>query len=326
MMKRLLLPGASLLLSLIAVEVALRLIGFSYRLYPERIEFGAPDPRQMRRYLVPDSDLLWVDKNYPQHLTQLIAHPPKILLVGDSCTEYGTYGEALERLIAERSAGAHISVDKIASMGWSSYQGLQLIKRDVSRIKPKIVTIYFGWNDHWIGFGVEDKEVARLDSPLYIVLQRLRVAQLVVKSYIAITGGREKYPMRVPLADFKRNLTTMVEVARLYGITPMLLTAPTSIREGEEPRYLTNRWVLSLQDLAPTHARYADAVRDVATQTSAPLCDLAKEFDGFPRQDLSTKYFVKDGIHLTQSGNATLAGFLYECLARHRLVSTIDSK
>ena len=47
-------------------EIALRVAGFSYRLYPEKIEFGFPDPKRMSSLYQPDSDRFWVTKDYFQ--------------------------------------------------------------------------------------------------------------------------------------------------------------------------------------------------------------------------------------------------------------------
>ncbi len=40
--------------------------------------------------------------------------------------------------------------------------GVRQLQRDVLPLRPRVITIYDGWNDHWIGFGLPDPEVARL--------------------------------------------------------------------------------------------------------------------------------------------------------------------
>jgi hypothetical protein len=43
---------------------------------------------------------------------------------------------------------------KLAVGGWASEQGLRQFRRDVLPLHPRVVmTIYYGWNDHWIAFG-----------------------------------------------------------------------------------------------------------------------------------------------------------------------------
>ncbi|MCH7779542.1 MAG: hypothetical protein IH848_01735, partial [Acidobacteria bacterium] len=62
--KPVLLVFSSTLITLIAIEFVLRLVGFSYQLYPEKIEFGAPTPAQIESGFLVDRELLWVTKDY----------------------------------------------------------------------------------------------------------------------------------------------------------------------------------------------------------------------------------------------------------------------
>ena len=82
-------------LLLAVVEITLRLTGFSYVLYPEDIEFGRPDPEMIKTGFLEDDDLFWVPPDYPQKLAQLRNQPAALVLMGDSCTQLGQYGEKL---------------------------------------------------------------------------------------------------------------------------------------------------------------------------------------------------------------------------------------
>lgn len=311
----------SIFVSLGAAEIMLRVAGFSYRLYPEKIEFGWPRPNVMKDMYMPDDLLLWVQKDYQQKLQRLRQSPPGIILMGDSCTEFGKYDEYLSQNIQRDYPDSALSVAKLGVGGWTSYQGLQQLKRDISPLKPEIVTIYYGWNDHWIGFGIQDKEIGRIRSPLFSRLERLRITQLAVKTWIILTQKeKNSFPYRVTLDDFRTNLSEMVRAARKAGIIPVLLTAPSSHRRGKEPQYLQQRHIKNLQELIPLHQSYAAVVREVASTEKAPLCDLFADFDALPGREVSREYFNKDGIHLTQRGSEKLAEFLYACLKGQNLL------
>jgi lysophospholipase L1-like esterase len=305
----------SLLVTLGAVELALRVIGFSYRLYPEKIEFGWPNPTAMQDYYQPDDDLLWVPKDYAAKVAVLKSNPPDLILMGDSCTEFGT----TEQFFPVHAAAAGLPplrVEKVGVGGWSSFQGLQQLRRDITSIRPKVVTIYFGWNDHWMGFGIQDKEIGRLRSPLFTLLEHSRFAQLITKATLSRGVDANSVPVRVSLPDFRSNLEEMVKVAREAGITPVLLTAPSSHRVGKEPDYLRKRHLKELSQLVPLHRQYVDTLREVATHTNTPMCDLFADFAALPDEE-TAKYFNKDGIHLTKGpgeGYDKLAEFLVRCL------------
>jgi hypothetical protein len=123
-----------------------------------------------------------------------------------------------------------------------------------------------------------------------------------------------------PSGLFCTNLATMVEMARARGITPVLITAPDSHVQGEEPEYLAGRYLQDTASLVPLHDAYVNAVREVAAEKQVVLCDLASAFDALPRKML-LQYMKADGIHLTQEYGGPAAGrLLYKTLVEHDLL------
>ena len=314
----------STLFALLGAEVALRIAGFSFALYPEKIEFGWPDPVWLESFYLPDDELLWVRKDYAETLVRLEQERPQLVFLGDSCVELGKADEYFARLLAQRDLGG-IRLAKLGTAGWSSYQGLRQLERDVVRLRPAVVTVQFGWNDHWMGFGIEDAEVRALRSPLVSRLEGSRVFQLGMKAVVLARRGGRVQPLRVPPSDFRDNLRQIVGTARAHGITAVLLTAPTSHRRGHEPEHLMLRQIEDLHELVPLHERYVTIVREVAEETGAPLCDLERDFAALPEAEVA-RSFEKDGIHLTQGageGYDRLAGFLLACFEREQLLGPL---
>lgn len=308
---RLGLAVASVAMLLGVVELTLRATGFRYVLYPEDLEFGRPDPVMLKRAFVPDDVLFWVTPSYHRRLAALADAPPEIVFMGDSCTQFGRYDEALAELVARR--GGHLDYANLGVAGWSSHQGRRQMERDVAPLAPEVVTVYYGWNDHWIGFGIEDRDVERLRRVFSSRWSRLRVVQLVMQATVAVVARSDAKPERVSLDDFRANLRAIVATARRHGTSPMLLTAPSSHRPGEEPAELTERWLRQLSDLVPLHRAYVEAVRQVAAEEGTALCDLAAAFAALPPATVAAS-FMADGIHLTPTGNRHLARFLAGCL------------
>jgi lysophospholipase L1-like esterase len=233
--------------------------------------------------------------------------------MGDSCTA-GPYPNLLLRRLRAAHPGVDIAGRKLGVAGWTSYQGLVQLRRDVLPLRPRAVTLFYGWNDHWIGFGLEDKEIRRPGTAWLARLEGLRTAQLLQKTRLALrTRDPTARPERVAPEDFRANLIEMIALARGAQIVPVLLTAPTSHEIGHEPEYLAKRHLRNLGDLVPLHQRYVEIVRDVAAAEDAVLCDLAARFDGLPRDAGLREYFLEDGIHPTVAGNEMIARFLMEC-------------
>jgi len=318
---------SSLFISVVLAEGVLRLADFSFHLYPERVEFGWPDPQTLDQKFTPDNDVFWVPREpvaYHTLLEEAERRRPDIVFMGCSVTAWSKYPYLLEDLLSAEHPDHDLSVINLAVVGWSSYQGLQQFKRDVVKIKPRLVTIFYGWNDHWTGYGFEDKKVARMHSRYYKHVERFRVFQLLLKSWIVLSGSNENTtPYRVSIKDFQANLEEIVEHARKNNIVPVLITAPTSHVQGQEPVYLGSRWLKDLSQLVPLHRQYIEVVRTVAAAKDVLLCDLAAEFERYPQKVKAEKLFFEDGIHFRDTCDPVVAQFLFDCLVTSGIAETV---
>jgi lysophospholipase L1-like esterase len=311
-LKRALLAGASLAVALAASEIALRLAGFSYHLRPENIQFGWPRTlASLGGDYRADPDLLWVHTDYDQRLARARAERPVFAFLGDSCTDYGQYPAMLLAQLGERHPGRPWTGVNLGTAGWTTFQGLRQLRRDVLPIHPRIVTIYYGWNDHWIGFGMPDQDVERLLLRTGSRWQELRLVQLGEKAWISTHRSDDN--RRVPLPQFRHNLHEMIGLARSHGIEPVLISAPTAHERGSEPQYLKGIWVHRLEDVVPLHQEYVEAVRGVAREERAVLCDLAGDIAAINERHRRA-LFLKDGIHLNHRGAERAAATLAGCL------------
>lgn len=320
---RLTLVCAGTLVGLTLVELLLRWIGFSYELYPRTIEFGAPTPEEIESGFVADRDLFWVTNDYAAKLEAARAARPALIFMGDSCTEWGTYDELFRKLVADRNPGAVYSPASVGGPGWTSFQGLEQLRRDLLPLAPRVITVYFGWNDHWKHFGIPDNAVAQVNASLLFPAQRYsRLFQLITRAWVAVVGNREASSARVSQEDFRRNLTEMARLGAANDVAVVLLTAPTGLERGREPRYLERRHIDDLADVVPLHLRYAEIVREVAHREGAVLCDLARTFE---RLDPARRrsLFQRDGIHLRPAGDEIIAAQLYECFQETGLLKKI---
>lgn len=303
------LAAAGVLFALGTAEGALRVGHFHFNLAPS-LQFGWPDAAALHDAYNPDPDLVWVTRDYRERLREARRTHPAIVFMGDSCTEFGSYPAQVVATL--QSAGSPVASGvKLGVGGWSSEQGLEQLRRDVIPLHPKVVTIYYGWNDHWVAMGLTDPEIARADR-LMGLAQVSRVVQLWLRLKTNMAARRVPRPNRVPLPRYEENLRSLVSEARAAGITPILITAPSNHVPGKEPVYLAQRHLRSLGDLVPLHRAYLEATRRVARDAGAPACDAAAAFDALPEPHAD--YFQKDGIHLTDSGDAEMAKVVSGCV------------
>ncbi len=301
-------------LALLIGEATLRVAGFEYTLYPSKLQFGWPTPETLEwRYKV-DPYLLWTQKKYEKKISKAQKKPVDFVFMGGSCTEIGTFDERLQGLFEQQNQPMHYV--NLGVGGWSSLQGRRQFERDVVKIKPTYAVIYFGWNDHWLSFGLADKDMGTYYEEFTVIpeVSNLRLAQMFNYLYVGKQRKNSVAPNRVPEEDYYDNLSHMITLARENGITPVLVTAPSSHREGAEPVYLKARHLKDLKELVPLHRRYVEITRQVAEDHNVLLVDLYEHFYAQPQQELEQQLIHADGIHLREPGSQLVAELLFEAL------------
>jgi len=305
----------SLLVAVLLSEIALRLMNFEFYFYPSKVQIGWPDPITIKYLYKPDKDLLWVPKDYAERISLRRDISPSLVLLGCSCTQFGKYDQFLAKTISTQHPDSEFTSVNLGVGGWSSYQGLHQLKRDVVPMKPRVITIYYGWNDHWCTFGIEDKYIRQfnLDHPerLLTLSVSSRAVQLINKTMFSISFQDKRSSQRVSREDFRANLKEIVRISRKHSIIPVLLTAPSAHQPGQEPTYLADRWLKDITALVPLHESYAQAVRDVALEDNVYMVDLYRLFRDLPVENIKES-FQTDGIHLTDVGAKRIADYLYE--------------
>ena len=292
------------------VEVALRLAGFSFRTYPS-VQFGWPEPTNIRDLFDPDPDLFWVTHDYFAQLETARRMHPAIVFMGDSCTQFGSYPTMTLTRLDSRDPSLATGI-KMGVAGWSSEQGLTQLQRDIIPLHPRIVTVYFGWNDHWVAIGRPDGD-AHATAAGFWLSQHVRTWQLLTKARLSASPPLAGRPERVSVDQYVANLERIVQLANAADIQVVLITAPANHQRGHEPEYLAHRHLRRLDDLVPLHQRYVAATRRAARETGAVLCDAAAAFDADPAR---ASYFEVDGIHLKMPGNRAMADLLAPCILR----------
>lgn len=290
-------------------ELTLRYMGFEWTLYPSKVQFGWPTPKTFQWRYQPDAEFLWVRKDEEQMLDALRqSSRPDVVFIGDSCTEIGVYVDKFRDQLEAARPGQY-TVTALGTGGWSSWQGRQFFEKRVLPLKPAVAAFYFGWNDHWSSFGVQDKDMARYYEmfPMVPAVSQLRTVQMINFFLFRFRFKTADYPNRVEPQDFYNNLREFIELAKANGIQPVILTAPSSHVMGKEPHHLWERHMRNLSDLVPVHEHYVALARKAAQEHGAVLVDLYPYFRQFPQETLESRYFESDGIHLQESGDVLIA-------------------
>jgi lysophospholipase L1-like esterase len=330
------------LLLLVVAEGALRLIGFRHEAAPMVLRFGYPDPREITGIFKTDPRLFWrlrPDSVFDAEASVAInasgyrgpvaaAIRPenlfRVAVMGDSVAfGFGVaWPELLQTHLERRLAGRPVEVLNFGVPGYTSVQGLRQFRDDVARLRPDVVVIAYGWNDHWLAKGGLPDAARRLPpAPVAALgerLARLRVVQAVHRllSIGETAPVRESEVRRVPPETFTEQLEELAEEARGAGSVPVFVGLPSGFEDGEVPSYLVESgFTPSAEDAILDHDLYLDLTRRVAENANAPFVDLRPAMaavGGGP----DTALFSRDRIHPTAEGHARIAAALEEPVAR----------
>jgi lysophospholipase L1-like esterase len=235
----------------------------------------------------------------------------RIVALGDSCTfgwgvpESGAYPEALGRALRDR--GLNVEVINAGVPGYTSLQAARLLRRDLLPLRPRIVTLCFGWNELWPARGQPDvaQAVSGWRVTLGNQLERLHLYRLLRRSYLALrtdlgSSRTERTVPRVSAEHFGQILSELSELCRRNQIALVLVTQPARATPHSgcwSPRQhelLRSMWQIT---------------RQVAAHERLLLVDAAKALAEEPQNAT-----FSDCVHPTESGHAKMAAELADAL------------
>ncbi len=292
---------------------------------PSRLLQNAPKPglpdrnkkRGISTVLMPQVDS-FVFESAPEKPP---AEKKRLIALGDSCTFFGepSYPKRLEILL-NSNAETQWEVLNAGVPAYSSYQGRVYLNKVLSRYNPHIITLFFGWNDHWKAQFAPDKVSAEMKKSACIrnILLKSRFLGLLESFLRKFSSPGEhssgSFDFRVSPDDYAENLQTMIETAGKIDAVPFLCTAPYGFTSDALPSYLKeNDYFPDLSNLIEVHQNYNRIVRDTANKNEAPLIDLEKFFN---QKQNKKAFFLKDGIHFSDKGLQTAAEIIHQVILR----------
>ncbi len=231
--------------------------------------------------------------------------PRRILCFGDSVTfGFGvsneeTYPAALSDLLEPRG----IEVRNAGVTGYTSYQAVRWLRRQLQRQHLDEVTLLIGWNDLTrrpitdVEFGARLRSAAgTADETLkHLAIYRLMKATWLRRGLESMDGKLSRPTVRVPLRDYAANLEIFVNEARAAGARPHFIALPSRLIAGKEPG----------------HTEYSDTLAAVAQRLSVPLHEVGI-LSSSSKEIAATgnaAYFI-DSLHMSPDGNRLMASLL----------------
>jgi lysophospholipase L1-like esterase len=325
----------SILLFLFIAEVLFRLIDFQ-KVYPERAFLLNPE-LSYPKYYKKDAELFWrirpnqtikgeffVDgiykinsKGYREREFSAEKDPDltRIICVGNSCT-FGwkvnleqTYPKILEKLLNQNLPQPKFEVIDAGMTGYSTFQGVRFLKREILGFHPDIIIFSYGWND-MCPSEREDKDqkfppqwILNLDDFLsgsrFYSFLKFEIMNLLKSKQ---PQDEKKLVYRVSIKDYQENLKELEKIAQGSGIKVFFLSIPIS-----SAKVFIGPGKTSKPHIANKH--YNKALRETTSEIGVPLIDVALLFED--RGDLYDKG-REEYIHYNAKGHQVVAEAIYK--------------
>ena len=299
------------------VELALRFAHFRFE--PDR-EFGYPRAADFG-FLQYDPDLFWkINPNqeginswgFPGREINPVKPEGvyRMVFLGDSIL-YAGYPFLVEQCLHD--AEVQVEVIPLAVPGYSSYQGHLLAEKFGALLKPDLVVVQFGWNDHWLAYGEPDAQKTfspprSWSVPFHVYLyDRVRILQGLgwVGALVFGKGKSVTEEVRVPPAQYQENLRAIQATFEKDQTPVVFVTAPSAHPKlGVPEEIVQNGFAVGSASVLQLHQVYNQIVREIAGEDW--VFDLQAEFDTLSEGDLK-EMFQPDGIHPTEMGTAEIA-------------------
>lgn len=299
---------------LIGFEQVLQALDYDPSFTPIVFQKGDTVSAQDDRILPDRSELLWKLKPNSLYQGKSINSigvldreiPPKgknerrVFCFGDSVTAQGQppYTVHMQSILSRHSSRTQDwQVYYFGAPGYSSRQGLAFFRRVGKPLKPDIITVWFGWNDHWLFEQTDLQRMAIPMSPrqgrLHNLLLQKRLGKLLLnlaKPSLRIQKTDKDLTFRVPPNEYDEVLSAFIREAREIGAQTVLITAP---RRRIHDRIVKTGHALSPESAAEAHDLFNEVMRKTAAREKAPLLDMERLLAG-PEYD---HFFEADGIH-----------------------------
>ncbi|MCM8774231.1 MAG: SGNH/GDSL hydrolase family protein [Candidatus Omnitrophica bacterium] len=238
----------------------------------------------------------------------------RIICVGDSvtfgwpCKIEETYPKVLEKLLNSHFSQKRFEVFNAGVPGYSSYQGLIWLRKDIIKYKPDLIIIYYGINDRSASNRPDNEQKV---LPEWIVrsanyLRKFHFYKLFnkIKLYFKYPPTKENHyrAVRVPPSNFKNNLIDMKKLTEENRAKILFISNPVLYDPGKK--------------IVFTDRRYSPPENMLEFDIYNIFKKREKEADRFFLDDWRPYNF-----HLTRQGQKILAEELFRFLIENNIVS-----
>ncbi|MEQ1852337.1 MAG: GDSL-type esterase/lipase family protein [Chthoniobacteraceae bacterium] len=226
------------------------------------------------------------------------------------------YPALLEELLRKKAPGRTFEILPLACPGYTSWQGLAWLKRDIAELKPDFVIACFGWNDVRSA-GLPDR-ITMPASGAQVFVRRLIGNSQLLLSIAAAAQRRTPVPLstaqpepRSSAEEYVAHFLEMEKLCRQHGawcgiLLPVYRDPNTAGIDPENPGDP------GAPDEGERMTRYRAQLRDAAKKNQIPALEIAELTE---RSWPANRTLFGERIHPNAAGHALMAEALAEFLS-----------
>jgi lysophospholipase L1-like esterase len=226
--------------------------------------------------------------------------------------DWQPYPQLLEKALRAANPDRKIEVIALAVPGYTSYQGLAWLRRDIEWLEPDVVTACFGWND--VGLrSVPDREL--MPDDFWHVAYRTVVSRSQALSHFTLWMQRRRARVakpkpaitpRVPRDEFASNMVEIAGLAEAHGARAVIIGTvyrDASTNPGEAAQVKAHR----------------DALRAAANSHGIPYLEIPELMEAANSQNLFGEL-----IHPNHEGHRLMALSLLKFFAAYNTLKGLN--
>lgn len=268
---------------------------------------------------------------YPKNIGRKSKNTLRIVVVGDSVVfgfrvpvawpdhpdDYDRtwlpFPALMEARLGELNPNKKMEVIPMAVPGYSSYQGLRWLQRDIGWLEPDLVIVHFGWNDTELQ---EKPDHLALPQNWWRFAQRKIISQS--QALIYLTKKKSEFnkksedqtssalTTRVSKEEYIANISAIAELAKKYH-------APTLVLGQVYRDILTN------VEQQPRIAEYRQSLNKAMHQKNTPYLEIESLTEkGYPQNET----LFGEAIHPNHLGHQLLAKEILEFIKKEKLLDS----
>ncbi len=225
------------------------------------------------------------------------------------------YPALCEKRLQAANSNRQVEVIPLAVPGYTSYQGLNLLRREIDSLKPDVVTVCFGWNDICLR-SLPDRQSMPVDWPRVTARTLMCHSQALVHfaKWQRRKQSKTNQPdnavptARVSSEDYVANLLAISKLAREHGAQAVVIGQVYRDTRSNPPE-------------AKMVREYRDALREAAAANGVPYLQVDELLEtNYPAND----GLFGEGIHPNAAGHEVMAKVLLKFLADHKMLDSLQ--